>query len=249
MSELATQIAEARAAALDQRFPEAATAARRVVDTNPTCLPALRALAWAQVETGDRAASESFQTCATLDPEDAYAEVGLAMCLERQGERPRALERLIRAWELEPDDQKIRKEVVRLGGEFPDSPLADGIALLRAGRDDPAITPLRQAAAATPPDVAASLALATALWRVGGRQQAYNLASIVLGTHPHAVKAILFVVAVEASSGRLLRTRELLARAEQVDPGFTLYGDLVQETGLEPVLERHTPGRKAALSR
>ena len=72
----------------------------------------------------------------------------------------------------------------------------------------------------------------------------------VLAANPQCVKAILYVLAVEAESGRLLRTRELIARAEQVDPGLDLFADVVAEAGLEPVLERYqvnrqigTPGR------
>lgn len=244
MADFAALIDEVRSAALEGRFFDAANGAQRILDVHPVCLPALRALGWAQLSISDDGAFETFQQCANVDPEDPLAEVGQAMWLEHRGHPERAVGKFISAWEREPHDQRIRKEVVRLGGEFPDSPLAEGIGLLQDGRNDAAANALRMAAAQHPADPAAPLALATALWRLGGKQQAYNLASTVLTSRPHCVKAILYVVAVEAASGRLLRTRELITRAEQVDPGFGIYGSVVREVGLEQVLERHHASRQ-----
>lgn len=244
MPELAETLASAREAAMQQRFEQAADLARSALHACQSCLLAHRILAWAQLRLGDDGALTSFQQCAQLDPEDALAEVGQAMCHEAQGAPDVAVAHFLRAWELDPQDQRIRKEVVRLGEDFPDSPLADGIAALNAGRADAAVGPLRQAAANNPNDLAAPLALATALWRVDGKQQAHNLASTVLAVRPYNVKALLYVLAVEADSGHLLRTRELAARAEQVDPDLTLHAHLVKETGLAPVLERLRPGRQ-----
>jgi len=47
MSDILTLIAEAREAALDHRFDDAARLAQGVLDRLPTCLVALRILAWA----------------------------------------------------------------------------------------------------------------------------------------------------------------------------------------------------------
>ncbi|MBI2756949.1 MAG: tetratricopeptide repeat protein [Chloroflexi bacterium] len=243
MADPAIHLEEAREAAIQGRHFDAANAAERALRTHPDCLIALRALAWAQLSLRQAEAFETFQHCAALDPEDPLAEVGQAVWFERRGDRERAAAKFLAAWEREPHDQNIRKEVVRLGAEFPESTLAEGIGLLQDGRLDSAATALRHAAAQSPQDPAAPLALATVLWRLGGKQQAYNLASTVLASRPLSVKAILYVVAVEAGSGRFLRTRELLSRAEHVDPGFVLWAPLVQELGIQPILERHSASR------
>ena len=52
-SDLMTPLADARAAALDGRFDVAAELAERILASSPTCLAALRILAWAQLELGD----------------------------------------------------------------------------------------------------------------------------------------------------------------------------------------------------
>jgi Flp pilus assembly protein TadD len=236
--EVSDLLAEARHAALEGDSFDAANLARRVLATHPSAIAALRIQGWAQLNLNDDNAFDSFQTCASLDPTDPLAQVGQAIWFEKKGMLAQALERFIRAWELDPSDQRIRKEVVRLGGEFPESALAEGLLLLQAGRYEDATSQLRVAAAGSTTDVAGPLSLATALWRLGGRQQAYNLATTVLTARPQCVKAILIVVAVESSSGRLLRTRELMARAEQVDPGFTVYGEWLAEVGLEAPRER-----------
>lgn len=246
MPELLELIAEARGAALEGHFRQAADGAQEILDSHPSCLAALRVLAWAQLRLDEDAALDSFQACATLDPEDALAEVGQAIWYERHELPERAAERFIRAWELEPHDQRIRREVVRLGGELPESPLAEGIGLMQLGRNDEATGPLRLAAASNPNDVVAPLALATVLWRLGGKQQAYNLATTILASRPQCVKAILHVLAQELASGRTLRTRELIARAEQVDPGLQLYEPVVRELGLKPVLDRQQPAARPA---
>ena len=250
MPDVAKDLAAARDAVLARQFAEAADLARAVLADAPNCLAALRVLAWAQLSLGDEGAMETFGVCARLDPEDPLAEIGRGIGLERVGRTDEAVRAFVRAWELEPLDQQIRREVVRLGGDLPDSFLADGIQALHAGQPDAATGSLRQAAAADPQDAAALLALATALWRLGGKQQAYNLATTVLASNPQCVKAILYVLAVEAESGRQLRTRELIARAEQVDPGLDLFAEVVAETELQPVLDRYqvsrqigTPGR------
>lgn len=247
MADTMALIAEARQAAFDSRFPEAANIAQDVLHQLPSCLPALRTLAWAQSSLEDDAALDTFQACSTLDPEDPLAEAGQAIWFERHGMVPQALAKWNRAFELNPLDQQVRREIVRLGGELPETPLAEGCALVREGRFDAATAPLRLAAASNPNDVAAPLVLSSALWQVGGKQQAYNLATTVLAQRPQCVRAILYAVAVEVGSGRTLRTRELLARAEQVDPGLQINWGIVQEVGLEQVVERHLAGRQAGV--
>src|SRR5205823_5401137 len=158
MSEILNLIANARQAAFEQRFEDAAALASGALGRFPTCLAALRILAWAQLELEDDAALATFEKCAGYDPEDALAQVGQAIWYQQ-------------------------------------------------------------------------------------RRDAFELAIAVLTSHPEIVKAALYVAALEDSAGRTLRSREAIARAEQVDPGLTLFADVVRQVGLQPALDLHRAAR------
>lgn len=239
MSEILNLIAEARGAAFDHRFDDAARHASAVLDRLPTCLVALRTLAWAQLELDDDAALDSFQLCAEYDPEDALAHVGQAIWYQNHDQDEAAMAEWVRAWELDPQNQAIRRGLVKLSGELPDSALADAIALLRDGRNHDAIQallPLRG-------DPAVDVALMGALWRAGAQHDAFELALTVAAQQPRNPKAALFVAALEDRNGRTLRSREAIVRAEQVDPGLALYGDVVRQVGLQTALDLHRASR------
>src|SRR5438132_7776291 len=136
MPDILNLIAEARSAAFDHRFEAAAKAAAGVLDRQPTCLLALRILAWAELEQNDDHALETFERCAAGDPEDALAYVGQAIWYQQRGQNDAALQQWVRAWELDQQSQAIRRVLVKLTGDLPESPLADAIGLLRAGRED-----------------------------------------------------------------------------------------------------------------
>ena len=68
MSEIVNVIADARAAALDSRFEDAARHAAAVLKQLPSCLLALRIRAWAQLELDQDEALATFEACASYDP-------------------------------------------------------------------------------------------------------------------------------------------------------------------------------------
>jgi tetratricopeptide (TPR) repeat protein len=235
-------IAEARSAAFDHRFDAAARTASSVLDRRPTCLLALRILAWAQLEQSDDAALETFERCAAHDPEDALAFVGQAIWYQQRGQKDAAVRQWVRAWELDANSQAIRRVLVKLTGELPESQLADAIGLIRAGREDLATEVLRRLRAVRS-DPTVVLTLIHALWATGLQREAFDLASGLHSSHPESVKAALYVAALEDQAGRTLRSREAIARAEQVDPGLTLFADVVRQVGLQPALDQHRATR------
>jgi thioredoxin-like negative regulator of GroEL len=224
-------LAQARAAAVDHRFDEAARLATQVLTHAPGCLPALRILAWAQLELGDERAPANFRQCADLDPEDARSQVGQAIWYQQREHHDQAVAHWVHAWELDPHNQPIRRALVRLTGELPDSALAEGIGLLRVGRWEEAAELLRtlHAENSSRPAPAATLGLIAALRALGLYRQAEDLAVALCAVAPRCVKGLLYVAAIEEAEGRTLRGRELLARAEAADPGLVLFGDLVRE--------------------
>ena len=239
-------LARARSAAVEHRFDEAARVAHQILTKSRGCLVALRVLAWAQLELGEEGALATFERCTELDPEDARAEVGQAIWHQQREHEAEAVAHWIRAWELDPHNQPIRRALVRLTGELPDSLLADGIGLLRVGRWEEAAEVLRQVRSTNPSQVAANLGLITAWRAVGSYGPANDLAIAVHNMAPACIKGLLYVAAIEEAEGRTLRGRELLARAEQADPGLVLFGDLARE--LFPVPEPVRASRPALAS-
>ncbi|GAC1315172.1 MAG: hypothetical protein NVSMB2_06080 [Chloroflexota bacterium] len=242
MPEILSLIADARRAAVDHQFERASALASEILERLPACLTALRILAWAQLELGSDAASATFARCAVLDPEDTLAYVGQAIWLEQRGERSAAGAMWTRAWELDPDNQAIRRAVVKLTGDLPESSLADAVSLLRVGRNGEAVGLLRTLHKENP-EVLISLLLVTALWMTGAHHDAFELATAIHAQEPLTVKAALFVGAREDRAGRTLRSRDALARAEQVDPGLTLFAPAVRQVGLQPALDLHRATR------
>src|SRR4051794_31391152 len=220
-----TSLADARAAALDGRFDVAADLAERILANAASCLPALRILAWAQLELGDEHAPRTFDACSAIDPEDALAHVGQAIWHQQRAETDLAIDAWQRAWQLDPHNQTIRRALVKLTGELPDSLLAEAIGLMRAQRFYEADQLLQRAGAEQ--SRAALLARMTALWALGERRPAFDLAAQVHASDPRCIKAVLFLAALEDRAGRTLHSRELLTRAEQADPGLVLFADTV----------------------
>lgn len=246
MSDAVNPIAAARAAVLDGHFDRAAELATRILDSSPSCLAALRILGWAQLELGDDRALATFQKCTEVDPEDALAYVGQAIWHQQRDASDAAVHAWVRAWELDPHNQSIRRALVKLTGELPESHLADGISLLRADRPDDASDVLAHAMGDRPET--AALPMLDALWLSGEWRRAFELAQNVLNSQPRSVKAALYVAAYEDRVGRTLHSRELFARAEQADPGLVLFADVVRRVGLQPALDLHRASRASLLA-
>jgi hypothetical protein len=242
MSEILNLIAEAREAALEHRFDDAARHASAVLDRLPTCLVALRIRAWAQLELDDDAALGTFQQCAEYDPEDAVAHVGQAVWYQQREQDAAALAEWTLAWELDPQNQAIRRGLVRLSGELPESAFADAIGLVRAGRGSEAVDTLKRVRGERG-ELAVSMALLDAMWSAGAQRDAFEVAMQLVAQHPRGAKAALYIAALEDRAGRTLRSREAIARAEQVDPGLILFANVVRRVGLQPALELHRATR------
>jgi tetratricopeptide (TPR) repeat protein len=237
MSDILNLIANAREAAFEQRFEDAARHANNALQLLPSSLAALRILGWAQLELDDDAALATFQRCIEHDPEDALAYVGQAIWHQQRQHDDLATAAWTRAWELDPHNQAIRRGLARLTGELPESAFADAISLLRTGHAAQAVAGLRELVSRGDHDAGVEVSLLNALWASGAQRDAFETAISVLHRYPRCIKAALFVAALEDRAGRTLRSREAIARAEQVDPGLRLFADVVRTIGLETALE------------
>jgi tetratricopeptide (TPR) repeat protein len=237
MQNIVDRLIAARDAARQGRFEEARTLASEVLAAQPNALVALRTRAWAELELGLQAAQASFQACRTADPLDPLAEIGLGLMAASEGDEPTALQHFCRAYELGANEQRERLEIKRLGGELPETRLAEGIALIQEGQNENAAELLRAASAAAPNDAAPKVALAHALWHVGAREQVTNLCGSVISAYPNCLEALIYTMAAELAMGRTLRTREMLSRVEAVDPGHLLSAELLEETGVSRAIQ------------
>jgi thioredoxin-like negative regulator of GroEL len=84
---------------------------------------------------------------------------------------------------LDPQNQAIRRVLVKLTGELPESALADAIGLLRAGREDEAADILRHLRKECD-DAAVELVLVAALWASGAQGEAFDVAAGAHTRHP-----------------------------------------------------------------
>src|SRR5207248_11121072 len=134
MSDILNLIAEARRAAFEHRFVDAAAHASTALERTPTCLLALRILAWAQLELDDDAALATFEQCAEFDPDDALAHVGHAIGHEQHGETDAAVLQWLRAWVLDAHTQAMRRALVKRTGAQPHTSSAAGVSPHRGQR-------------------------------------------------------------------------------------------------------------------
>src|SRR5260370_20898390 len=186
MSDILKQIADARRSVMDHRFHEAAAQASAVLSHLPSCLSALRVLAWAQLEVDEDAALDAFERCAAFDPEDALAYVGQAIWHQQRRQDASASRFWVQAWELDSANQLIRRALVKLTGELPESQLADALGLLQTGRADDAADILRglRAQRAEP---TVELALISSLWATDANREAFHVAASMHATRTHNV--------------------------------------------------------------
>jgi len=226
MASVAQQSKAIRQAARSGQLDEALGMAKEVVQNNPRNLLANRLMAWIGMERGSREAMHYLQQCATMDPEDPLAEVGQAIFAERSGVIESALYHFRRAAALAPEDERIREEIERLGGEAPDGALTTGVIALQDGDLDTAVEYVRRATEERPEDLAAKLLLARALWLQGNTDQAVHLANQVLAANQSSVVALMFLYAAEKKRGRILQGRKYDAQAQEIDPGFMLHHQL-----------------------
>lgn len=226
MHDLAVRIDTARSFVERHDFQSAAAACEAMLVAHPNCLAARRILALSALELGMlHLARQSFEKCVDIDPEDDVSHFGLAVCVEQVGDGEAAVREYCRALELAPDDPLITAQLNRLGvGEFT-SKLMEARRALRRG--SPADVARLLGPQTTGEDLAAMLTLIAALWELGAKNEIWLAASELHRKHPTCVKVLLWEIAAGVATGRNLQVRQLVSQADNIDPGFGLYQDLV----------------------
>jgi tetratricopeptide (TPR) repeat protein len=189
-------------------------------------------------------AQQTFDWVLTNDPENVLAYCNRALTSERLGDVETALDCYQQAYELSRGNSQIRQEFNKLSARSGQP----GFMLSRAGlarlymRGDllfQAIQEWEAVLTATPDRLDARTGLLETCWRDGDYERAEQLATGLLEEIPGCLKALLLLAHMTFPHNPA-RARELIQRAETLDPEMTmareLFRDLLTASPNDPFL-------------
>jgi tetratricopeptide (TPR) repeat protein len=173
-----------------------------------------------------REAIEFFQRTLGADPENLIARVGLGVIYDEQGAFPEAIWQLERAFELVPGNAEVRRELLRLYGQYDEIDKtrlkltrgALGRLYSRNGLYERAISEFRAVLRQDPdlPDI--RVALVDALWREGRQVEAVEMCLELLDDLPNCLKANLILGDIWLRGGDEESAQQRLRVARALDP-------------------------------
>jgi tetratricopeptide (TPR) repeat protein len=237
---------EAEDAIRDDRIDDAFTHCRNILAQFPESLEAQRLLGEAYLAQGQlEDAQQSFDWILTNDPENVVAYCNRALICERSLDYDTALDCYQQAYELSHGNSQIRQEFNRLSTETG----PQGFMFSRAGlarlymRGDlltQAIQEWETVLVLNPERLDARTGLLETCWRDAHYDRVEQLATEILQDVPGCLKA-LFLLAYVSSAKNIERARELLKRAEALDPDLLMaqeiFSDIMSRQPAEPFLQ------------
>ncbi len=214
--------------------------ARYLLKQSPSNLAARTLLGNVFLQSGQiEEAEEHLLQALDMDPESPDILTSLAEVLETQGRDEERLAVIRRAFECDPTRTEVKQHLLALrqevGGAAHENGLLTRVGLarihLRSGLLEHAIAEFRYVLAESQIHWNARVALMEAHWLNGERQAASGIADEIVREHPNCLKAILLSADVRAHMGLIDQARQLLERARQVDPDFTLARALYPANG------------------
>ncbi|MBI3287776.1 MAG: tetratricopeptide repeat protein [Chloroflexi bacterium] len=241
---LSEYLEEAKDRLRQGRAQESVAICRHILGFYPKYWAAYRLLGEVALERDDlQQAAELFRRVLSVDPEDIASYLALAVIYDEAGSLDEALWHLERAFELNPSNPEIRRELRRLygrrDGQEPGriklTPAALGRLYLKGRLYDRAIAELKPLADTAPERIELKLALAEALWRDGRHWEAADACQWILEELPHSLKAILILAQIWAKAEQPVESQQLLRRAQEIDPEKTLTSSLLgEDSPLQP---------------
>ncbi|HEY5001630.1 MAG TPA: tetratricopeptide repeat protein [Ktedonobacteraceae bacterium] len=230
----------------DDRIDDAFTHCRNILSQFPESLEAQRLLGEAYLAQGQlEEAQQSFDWILTNDPENVVAYCNRALICERSLDYDTALDCYQQAYELSHGNSHIRQEFNRLSTETG----PQGFMFSRAGlarlymRGDlltQAIQEWETVLALNPERLDARTGLLETCWRDAHYDRVEQQATQILQDVPGCLKA-LFLLAYVSSAKNIEQARELLKRAEALDPDLLmaqeLFSDIMARQPAEPFLQ------------
>ena len=196
-----------------------------------------------------REAIEFFQRTLGADPENLIARVGLGVIYDEQGAFPEAIWQLERAFELVPGNAEVRRELLRLYGQYDEIDKtrlkltrgALGRLYSRNGLYERAISEFRAVLRQDPdlPDI--RVALVEALWREGRQVEAVEICLELLDDLPNCLKANLILGDIWLRGGDEESARQRLGVARALDPEGRVAQELMGEDSPLPLEEVFIP--------
>ena len=189
-------------------------------------------------------AQQTFDWILVNDPENVIAYCDRALICEHQSDIDTALDCYQQAYELSRGNSQIRQEFNHLSAkagqqEFMLSRAGLARLYMRGDLLTQAMQEWEAVLAGAPDRLDARLGLMETHWREGIYDQVEQLASRILEDIPNCEKALLLLAHV-ASAFNMQRARELLQRAELLDPELVmaqeLFADLAASQPHDPFL-------------
>jgi tetratricopeptide (TPR) repeat protein len=208
-------------------YGQAIAICRHLLKHYPRYIRAYRVLGEACLEKGDYIeAANLFKRVLGADMEDMVVYVGLGIVFDEQGALDEAIWQLERAFELNPGNAEIRKELQRLYGDRDGAApqklkltsAALGRLYMREELYQRAIDEFRTVLEEDPERADIQVALAQALWWSEQRQEAARICEAVLEQYPNCLKANLILGEILFSAGRQSEAQSLLDTAQAMDP-------------------------------
>ncbi|HEV2108430.1 MAG TPA: tetratricopeptide repeat protein [Thermomicrobiales bacterium] len=210
----------------------AVSACSHILESYPACLNAHRMLGESLVEQGAcDPAYEHFARTLTIDPLSAVAQLGLGVIAEERKDTAGAYAHYLNAWEMHPELDHLRDELVRLreslGHDVHLHPSRSALAMIyaRGGHTRRAVGEWRGIIDADPDNVPARVALAELLWRTGDDSGALTVCREVLERLPDCARALAIVTEIERRHGNAAPW-EHLDHYRSLDPAGDLAADL-----------------------
>lgn len=228
------------------RIDEAMTNCQNVLTYFPEALEAQRLLGEVYLAQGHlEEAQQTFEWVLTNDPENVIVYCDRALISERTSDIDTALDCYQQAYELSRGNANIRQEFNQLSArvgqqEFMFSRAGLARLYMRGDLLTQAMQEWDAVLAISPERLDARLGLMETYWREGLYDKAETIAQQLLEEIPTCLKALLFLAHMTSIS-HLQRARDLLQRAEALDPDLTMaqeiFADLAARQPNDPFLE------------
>jgi tetratricopeptide (TPR) repeat protein len=228
------------------RIDEAMANCQNILTYFPEALEAQRLLGEVYLAQGHlEEAQQTFEWVLTNDPENVIVYCDRALISERTSDIDTALDCYQQAYELSRGNANIRQEFNQLSAragqpEFMFSRAGLARLYMRGDLLTQAIQEWDAVLAVSPERLDARLGLMETYWREGLYDKAETIAKQLLEEIPTCLKALLFLAHITSISN-LPRARELLQRAEALDPDLTMaqeiFADLAARQPNDPFLE------------
>lgn len=208
------------------QYSDAFALGQHILHYYPKHIETYVVLAQASLESDDLAgATDLFRRVLSADPENVLALAGMALISEAQEKHDEALWYLERAYEMQPTNDELRRELVRVrdlyygttGERLELTPGALARIYARQGQYASAINEFRRVLRTESKRYDVRVALAETLYRAGRTNEAAQVAQSIMADAPYALKPNLILGALWTENA-VPEGQRYLGNAYALDP-------------------------------